>query len=73
MSYGYDKHRRQLIDELSLSPIIRREASTLLFQLRWAMREPRKAERATDTGFHAFFVELPDVLIRKAPGTDETL
>lgn len=34
--------------------IIQREASALLFLLQWAMREPRKAERATDTGFHAF-------------------
>ena len=34
--------------------IIQREASELLFLLLWAMREPRKAGRATGTGFHAF-------------------
>lgn len=36
--------------------IIQREASALLFLLRWAMREPLQVERATDSGFHAIFL-----------------
>ena len=47
--------RRRSRDAISASYIIQREASMLLFLLCWAMREPWKAERATDTGFHALF------------------
>ena len=36
--------------------IIQREASALLFLLRWAMREPRKAERATIQAFTLLFI-----------------
>lgn len=48
--------------------IIQREASALLFLLRWAMREPLHDGRAIDTGFHAFFINYYSILLGEPAG-----